>query len=161
MKENQTGFSIVELIVVITILGIVVAIAIPNLLASRRSANEGSAVSSLRTISNAEATYITSKGSGNYASMETLLNEKLVDESLGNATTPGRSKSGYYFEIELSPDSNPPIIGIRGLPMVRNGALATGRRTYWIGESGTIYFNNNAEDINIEDRTPTNASPLD
>jgi type IV pilus assembly protein PilA len=161
MKKNQTGFSMVELLIVVTILGIVAAIAIPNMIASRRAANEGSAASAIRTIYNAEATYITSSGNGNYASLETLLGEKLIDSGLGTATAPERSKSGYYFEVTLFPGSNPPQLDIRGIPMTRSGPTATGNRTFWSGESGIIYYNENAEDINIEKRLPTNAKPLD
>lgn len=159
--KNQAGFSLVELLIVIAVLGIITAIAVPNMIASRRAANEGSAVSSMRSIYSAEATYVTSAGGGNYASMETLVNERLLDTGLGNATAPEKAKSGYYFEVTLYPGSNPPQLDIRGIPMSRSTVTATGNRTYWSGETGVIYFNDNAEDIVIEERKPTNASPLD
>ena len=73
-------------------MGIIAAIAIPNLLASYRAANEGSAMASLRTLHSAEATYQATRGEGKYGTLSELAAAGLIDLKLATG-----SKNGYSF----------------------------------------------------------------
>jgi prepilin-type N-terminal cleavage/methylation domain-containing protein len=143
MKTKQKGFSLIELLIVVAIILIIAAIAIPNLLRARIAANEASAASSMRTLNTACITYnstyssypltLSSLGPSNGATPSSttadLLDQVLAPTGGGNVST----KSGYVFTYTGTQYT----YSVTAAPASLN---QTGVRYFYTDQSGVIHY---------------------
>ena len=149
--KKQKGFSLIELLIVVAIILIIAAIAIPNLLRSKMAANESSAVGSVRTINTAEVTYASNYPDTGYAAavanlgggagvciagfVATIATSCLIDPILSSG-----NKSGYTFTAAGAIVGGGPIRNTFIATAVPQGIGTTGQRGFFSNESGVIRY---------------------
>jgi len=129
MRE-ASGFSLIELLIVVAVIGVIAAIAVPNLVQSKLVANEGKAITAVRSLGTAQVTYATKDGAGNFAQdLNALETAELIDSVLGSGTTDSYtfvvSGSGVTFQINARP----------------RVYQTSGIRSFYADESGVIRYN--------------------
>ena len=155
--KKQKGFSLIELLIVVAIILIIAAIAIPNLMRAKMAANEASAVGSIRTIVTGEISYNTANwqaAGGGPIGFSALLTDLgtngpcaaggasqanatcLIDNTLANATAAATAKSGYFFTyVPIATGGVNTGFTINGDPATTG---QTGSRSFCSDQTGVI-----------------------
>ena len=147
--RKQKGFSLIELLIVVAIILIIAAIAIPNLMRSRIAANHAAAAANMRTINTAEVTYMTSYPESGYSvdlatlagtgTAATSTNALLIDSTLAASVDATHLKSGYYFVYKAgtAPATTYTLTGTAA-------SASTGVNSYFTDQTAVIRYSNTA-----------------
>lgn len=134
------AYTLIEILVVVTIIALIIGIAVPNMLASRVSANETSAIASLKAISTTQVVFkekdSEQDGQNDHATLAELAATGLIDMSLGSG-----QKAGYVFEVAPSSTSpNELWMGVARPALDKK----TGNRYFAVNQGGVVFFRTDA-----------------
>ncbi len=137
--RTKHGFTLVEIMIVVAIIALLAAIAIPNLLRARHNANEAASIAAVRTISTACESFRAAQTPTSYPANLAALSSATpayIDAGLAGATAAGTARQGYFYTYafvnanQFTCTANPAVSG------------TTGSRIFFVDESGVIRLNN-------------------
>jgi len=155
--KKQKGFSLIELLIVVAIIGIIAAIAIPNLLKSQQAAHEVAALTEVKTIGNNQVLYSITKGHGKFADLATL-----SANGMGDANMAKGEKGGYAFvSTPINAEGMPNMFDTTAHPTAI-GTFGTGNRSFYSNETMVVFENDGIQPPTAtpQDRVPKDGTPI-
>lgn len=140
-RRGEAGFSLIELMIVIAIIGILIAVGVTGWKAAVRSANEAAAIKTMKTVAEQQLLYYNSHQRTTFGTFDEMLKEGLLDNRFAG-TTP--VVEGYVFTMRVIPRSTTQQASwaLNADPQVTEGNSATGRNHYYLdSDSNTIHVN--------------------
>ena len=140
-RNSERGFSLIELMIVIAIIGILIAVGVTGWKAAVKAANEAAAIKSLRTIAEQQMLYYNSHQRSSFGTFDEMLKERLLDDRYAGGTP---VVEGYVFTMRVVPKSTTtqPGFAVNADPQVTEGVGATGKNHFYLdSDSNTIHVN--------------------
>ena len=149
-RRSDEGFSLIELMIVIAIIGILIAVGITGWKAALRSANEAAAIKSMRTIAEQQMLYYNTHQRTTFGTFEELRRENMLDNRYDGSATP--IVEGYVFTLRVIPRSTAQQAGytLNADPQIGEGVSATGKNHF--------YLDSDTNTIHVNDSQPATAS---
>ncbi len=142
-KRHERGFSLIELMIVIAIIGILIAVGVTGWRAAVRSANEAAAIKTLRSIAEQQMLYYNAHQRSSFGTFDEMLKENLLDTRFAGSSP---VVDGYVYNMKVVPKSTAQQAGytVNADPQVSEGVGATGKNHFYVdSDTNTIHVNPN------------------